>query len=97
MQRTRGTPANFAIARHSHICHERWSCLRERQAVYVCLCNALTDRRLKQAANATGSHRPSELYAACGCRAQCGQCVHAVLKLLRDQAQQMEEQLQGAD
>jgi bacterioferritin-associated ferredoxin len=65
--------------------------------VYVCLCNALTDRRLKQAAAATGSTRPGDAYAACGCRAQCGQCAKAVLALLREHARQMDAQLQGAD
>jgi bacterioferritin-associated ferredoxin len=65
--------------------------------LYVCLCNALTDRKLKQAATATGSVRPGEVYAACGCRAQCGQCVQAVLALLRDHARQAEAQLRGAD
>jgi bacterioferritin-associated ferredoxin len=65
--------------------------------VYVCLCNALTDRKLKQVAASTGSQRPGELYAACGCRAQCGQCVRAVLELLRDHARQLEGQLDGAD
>jgi bacterioferritin-associated ferredoxin len=65
--------------------------------VYVCLCNALTDRKLKQVADLTGSSRPGEIYAACGCRAQCGQCVQAVLQLLRDHASQAAEQLQGAD
>jgi bacterioferritin-associated ferredoxin len=67
------------------------------QAVYICLCNALTDRRLKQAAAATGSQRPGDVYAACGCRAQCGQCVHAVLDLLRDHARETSAQLLGAD
>jgi bacterioferritin-associated ferredoxin len=65
--------------------------------VYICLCNALTDRKLKQVAAATGSIRPVEIYAACGCRAQCGQCVQTVLQLLRDNASQAAEQLQGAD
>jgi len=58
--------------------------------VYVCLCNALTDRRLKEAAAATGSQRPGDVYAACGCRAQCGQCVKAVLNLIRDATTQIE-------
>jgi bacterioferritin-associated ferredoxin len=65
--------------------------------LYICLCNALTDRTLKQAATATGSARPGEIYAACGCRAQCGKCVQAVLDLVRDHASQAAEQLQGAD
>jgi bacterioferritin-associated ferredoxin len=65
--------------------------------VYICLCNALTDRKLKQAAIDTGSTRPGEIYAACGCRAQCGQCVQTVLDLVRDHVSQMASQLQGAD
>jgi bacterioferritin-associated ferredoxin len=51
--------------------------------VYVCLCNALTDRQVKQAAATAGAARPSNVYAACGCRAQCGQCVKAIVALLR--------------
>jgi bacterioferritin-associated ferredoxin len=65
--------------------------------VYICLCNALTDRRLKEAAADLNSGRPSDLYAACGCRAQCGQCVKAMLQLLRDHAPGLEPQLHGAD
>lgn len=52
--------------------------------MYLCLCNALTDRQLRQAALATDTVRPGDVYAACGCRAQCGACVKAVLALLRD-------------
>lgn len=51
--------------------------------MYVCLCNALTDRQVKQAAAAAGTSKPSTIYAACGCRAQCGQCVKALVLLLR--------------
>lgn len=65
--------------------------------MYICICNALTDRRLRQAAHETGSERPGEIYAACGCRAQCGSCVKSVLALIRDQLQPVSAQLQGAD
>ena len=65
--------------------------------MYICLCNALTDRRLKEAARATAGQRPSELYAACGCRAQCGNCVRAMLQILREHAAPDPAQLQGAD
>jgi bacterioferritin-associated ferredoxin len=54
--------------------------------VYICLCNALTDRQVKQAAATAGTTRPSEVYAACGCRAQCGQCARALVNLLRGEA-----------
>jgi bacterioferritin-associated ferredoxin len=30
-----------------------------------------------------GTTKPSSVYAACGCRAQCGQCVKALVTLLR--------------
>jgi bacterioferritin-associated ferredoxin len=65
--------------------------------VYICLCNALTDQRLKQAVVETKSNRPADVYAACGCRAQCGQCVRAVLKLLGDRWDDTEQQMAGAD
>lgn len=54
-----------------------------RVTVYVCLCNALTDRQVKQAAATPGFTKPGDIYAACGCRAQCGQCTRALLSLLR--------------
>ncbi|HEY6438584.1 MAG TPA: (2Fe-2S)-binding protein [Acetobacteraceae bacterium] len=49
----------------------------------MCLCNALTDRQVKLAAAAARTTKPSSVYAACGCRAQCGQCVKALVALLR--------------
>ena len=64
--------------------------------MYICLCNALTDRKLKQAATAIGSTRPGEIYAACGCRVQCGQCVRTIVNLLRDHTSQADEQLAAA-
>ncbi|HEX3982658.1 MAG TPA: (2Fe-2S)-binding protein [Acidisoma sp.] len=63
--------------------------------MYVCLCNALTDRQVKAAASAANTTRPSEVYAACGCRAQCGSCIKKLLQLVRsDEAQAVA--LQGA-
>lgn len=51
--------------------------------MYICLCNALTDRQIKQAAATAGTTKSSEIYAACGCRAQCGQCARTLVALLR--------------
>jgi bacterioferritin-associated ferredoxin len=65
--------------------------------VYICLCNALTDRRLQQAVRETDGATPNQIYAACGCRAQCGKCVKAVLDMLRDNAERADAMLQGAD
>jgi bacterioferritin-associated ferredoxin len=64
--------------------------------VYICLCNALTDRQVRQAAATAGTTKPSNVYAACGCRAQCGQCVKALVDLLRGEGCVTPE-LQAAD
>jgi bacterioferritin-associated ferredoxin len=64
--------------------------------VYICLCNALTDRQVKQAAAIAGSTKPSRVYATCGCRPQCGQCVRALVVLLRGADRTMPEP-QGGD
>lgn len=64
--------------------------------MYVCLCNALTDRQVKQAVATGEAETMAGVYAACGCRAQCGQCAKTLLDLLRSVALP-EPQLQGAD
>jgi bacterioferritin-associated ferredoxin len=61
--------------------------------VYVCLCNALTDRQVKQAAVTAATTKLSSVYAACGCRAQCGQCIKALVALLRGEDCTMPELL----
>ena len=60
--------------------------------MYVCLCNALTDRQVKQAVTDSGAATTSAVYAACGCRAQCGQCARALLALVRGGGAQPEPQ-----
>ena len=51
--------------------------------MYVCLCNALTDRDLVPH-TATGNSSVSMVYQACGCRPQCGKCVPLVRQMLRE-------------
>jgi bacterioferritin-associated ferredoxin len=53
--------------------------------VYICLCNGLTDDQIARAI-AEGAARPREVYAACGCRAQCSGCTRTVVAILRDGA-----------
>ena len=53
--------------------------------MYICLCNALTEAKVKQAVR-DGAHRPREVYAAAGCRAQCGGCTGTVLGIIRGDA-----------
>jgi bacterioferritin-associated ferredoxin len=69
----------------------RWAATTgETAEVYICLCNALTDRQVKQAAATPGFTKPGDIYASCGCRAQCGQCARAVLSLLRGETSLLE-------
>ncbi|MFT8242500.1 bacterioferritin-associated ferredoxin [Roseomonas sp. BN140053] len=53
--------------------------------MYVCLCNGLTDTRIRDAV-AAGACRPCEVYARCGTRAQCGTCVRTIVSMLRSPA-----------
>ncbi|WP_367614908.1 (2Fe-2S)-binding protein [Plastoroseomonas arctica] len=55
------------------------------EAVYICLCNGLTDRVVGQAVEG-GAARPGEVYAACQCKAQCGSCVRLILGIIKDLA-----------
>jgi bacterioferritin-associated ferredoxin len=57
-------------------------------SMYVCICNALTDQDVCRA-SAAGACRPSEILAACNCRAQCGTCARALRDLARSQMMQM--------
>jgi bacterioferritin-associated ferredoxin len=49
--------------------------------MYVCLCNALTDRQVREAVS-NGASRPREIYGACGCVAQCGTCATLMRQML---------------
>jgi bacterioferritin-associated ferredoxin len=51
--------------------------------MYICLCNALTDAQITHAIQ-EGACRPREVYAACGCRAQCGGCTGMILGAIRE-------------
>lgn len=41
----------------------------------VCVCNALRERDVKQAARAAGKPCPHAAYAHLGARVKCGQCI----------------------
>lgn len=53
-------------------------------SVYLCICNALTDRKLKDVIIQGNSASPAEVYEACGCRAKCGECVKAVKAMMQE-------------
>jgi len=50
--------------------------------MYVCICNNLNDRRIREAV-ADGARTTQEVYQALGCQPQCGQCVLEVQSIVR--------------
>lgn len=54
--------------------------------MYVCLCNGITDRTIRQAA-AEGVSSLSELQLRTGCAGACGGCADVAEQVLRDALQ----------
>lgn len=55
---------------------------RGAEGIYLCLCNAISDTQIAQAFRG-GARRPRDVYASCGCRAQCGRCAADILSVMR--------------
>jgi bacterioferritin-associated ferredoxin len=53
------------------------------RAVYVCLCNAISDKSVRARAG-QGTCSVSDVYRAHGCQAQCGKCCHAIKAILKE-------------
>jgi bacterioferritin-associated ferredoxin len=51
--------------------------------MYVCICNALTDRKVRDAIS-SGASRPVEVYDACDCAVKCGACARTVRKMIEE-------------
>ena len=50
--------------------------------MYICHCNALTDHDVRRALG-DGASRVSEVYAAAGCKADCGGCAGTIVSMVR--------------
>lgn len=62
--------------------------------MYVCLCNRLTDRDVRDCAE--GGCSVAMVYRSLGCEPQCGKCVPFVRQMLR-QVAEAEGKNAGAD
>jgi len=49
--------------------------------MYICLCNALTDRNIR--AHCDSGYSVAMVYRSLDCKPQCGKCVPMVLQMLR--------------
>ena len=43
--------------------------------MFVCVCNALRENQVREAARVTQSNCPVTAYAQLGCKPKCGQCL----------------------
>jgi bacterioferritin-associated ferredoxin len=63
--------------------------------MYLCLCNALTDRDVRACCEGAGS--VSTVYRALGCEPRCGKCVPFVRQMLRQAGTAQEAEAGGDD
>ena len=63
--------------------------------MYICLCNALTDRDVR--ANCEDGSSVAMVYRSLGCEPQCGKCVPFVRQMLREAAPETQMETGGDD
>jgi bacterioferritin-associated ferredoxin len=51
--------------------------------MYICICNALSDRTLAAAAG-SGAKSVAQVFRRCAARPQCGKCLPDVAQLIED-------------
>ena len=51
--------------------------------MYICICNALSDRELMDAVS-QGHGCVDDVYRACGAERQCGSCAEQISEMMRD-------------
>ena len=72
------------IDNHSHLWRKSSQVpIRDFPTVYVCICNGVTDRDIRQAAEA-GCRSLPELTMRTGCGATCGTCLDAAAAILEE-------------
>ncbi|MCH2394993.1 bacterioferritin-associated ferredoxin [Oceanibaculum sp.] len=55
--------------------------LGTRIAMYVCICNAISERHVRTAI-AEGATTAGKVYRACGSQPQCGRCKQSICEML---------------
>ena len=70
---------------HSHL-HDDAATVIRMAAMYVCICNGITDRQVREAAQA-GASDLADLSAMTGCSTVCGSCGELALEILNESRQ----------
>lgn len=52
--------------------------------MYICLCNAISDKQIRECAGCDKPCKVSDIYRKFDCRPQCGQCVPYVREMLSE-------------
>ena len=50
--------------------------------MYVCVCNALTEKHVRQAIRSGCLQHTSDVYDCCGAKPQCGKCKDSIADLI---------------
>ena len=53
--------------------------------MYVCVCNALTEKTVRHAARGSDTSSPRKLYGRLGCAPDCCQCLVQARKIIQEE------------
>lgn len=65
--------------------------------MYLCICNAITDRQARLRGTASAGCSVSAFYRALGVKPKCGKCVRGVREILDAEANSIEARQDGRD
>ncbi len=65
--------------------------------MYVCVCNGLTERDVRQAARRCGGAEPKQVYGHLGCDVACGSCIAHARTVIADENQNQPALLLAAE
>ena len=81
----RGGAGRTRIDNHSHFCSNEPGSNASGTPVYVCICNGVTDRQIREVAEA-GCRSVAELTMRTGAGAGCGSCLELAAQILDEVA-----------
>ncbi len=64
--------------------------------MYICSCNAITDKQVIQAIH-HGCQNPLDIYVACDTRPQCGRCMDRMWEMLKTSLPTLHESCMKAE
>lgn len=56
--------------------------------MYICICNAICDKRINNAID-DGHHSVKQVYSACGAKERCGSCASDIKNMIHEKRKPM--------